>query len=133
MRFQGGFGLGHGGELGFPPLFEAAGNEPVFWFAQVEGTLGAGGLIAGPFGPQLEGPQGAGFTLVKLISSGQRQRDLLWCDGRKQPDLGYRVHQRGADGAAAGGVGFIEPGAAPVMGCSRTGIRHAHGRAAVPA
>jgi hypothetical protein len=48
VGLESGLGFRDDGHFGLPSLFEAAGDEPVLRFTQLEGTLRAGGLVAGP-------------------------------------------------------------------------------------
>jgi len=47
VGLESGLGFRDDGQFGLPSLFEAAGDEPVLRFTQLEGTLRAGGLVAG--------------------------------------------------------------------------------------
>lgn len=79
LRVETGLGFGDGGELGFPALLEAACHEAVLWFAQVEGTFGAGGVVAGAFDAQLERAQCPRLALVQFFGGGQGEGDLVRC------------------------------------------------------
>ena len=99
-RPQGVFGVGQGGEFGFPPGFQCSCDQPVLRFDGVEGAFGAVGVVAGAFDGELGGAAEAVVPVGDLVGGGQRERDLGRVERGQQP-VGDRVVDGGRGDRAA--------------------------------
>ena len=97
-----GVGVGELAEFGFPAGLEAARDEPVVGVALVKRAFGAGGVIAGSFGAQLDGAGRAAAAVGDRVGCRQRERDLVGRDGGQQP-LGDGLLDEVAHDAATAG------------------------------
>ena len=70
-------GVGERGELGFPPGFQGAGDQPVLRLDLAEGPLGAVCLIPGAFDGELGRAARPLVLAGHLAGGGERERDLL--------------------------------------------------------
>ena len=71
-------------ELGLPAGLEVAGDEPVLGLAGVKRAFGTRGVVAGALDTQLERPVRARAAVCNLVRGGERDRDLLRRERRKE-------------------------------------------------
>ena len=101
-------------ELLLPAGLETASDQPVVGLAGVERALGADRLIAGALDTQLERAVRARPAVLVLVGGGERERDLVRDERRKQSLGDELIDDPGLDLSAAGGDQVL--GAAEVGG-----------------